>query len=390
MGLDLIFIAVGLLFLAGLGADLLGRFTKVPRVTLLILLGVLVGPKGLAVLPEEFSQLYSFLTAIALTMVAFLLGNSFSPAVFAREGRAILAVSLSIVFATVFVVGGVLWAFGVPVVMALILAGIATATDPVATRDVIRQFGHRNRFSDLLTGTVAIDDAWGIIAFSLLLILATGLGTDGAFAVLSHGLWEIFGALAIGFGVGLPSAYLTGRIRPGEPALVEALGIVFLCAGLALWLEVSYLLAGMTAGAVIVNFARHHERPFHEIEMVEWPFMLLFFVLAGAALDIGHLTKLGLIGGGFVVLRCLARLLGGWVGGGIAGLGSAERLWIGPALLPQAGVAVGMALAAGRQFPELQETILAVTLSTTVIFEIAGPFATQHALTRVRQSEGRN
>ena len=75
-------------------------------------------------------------------------------------------------------------------------------------------------------------------------------------------------------------AYLTGRIKPGEPTLIEAVGLVFLCAGLALYFGFSFLLTGMVCGAIIVNLARHHERPFFEIERIEWPFMLLFFVMA--------------------------------------------------------------------------------------------------------------
>ena len=86
---------------------------------------------------------------------------------------------------------------------------------------------------------------------------------------------------------------LTGRIKPGEPLQTEALGLVFLTAGLAIWLEVSYLLAGMTAGMLIVNFARHHRQAFHEIENARWPFMVLFFLLAGVSLELDHLATMG-------------------------------------------------------------------------------------------------
>jgi len=210
-----------------------------------------------------------------------------------------------------------------------------------------------------------------------------GNGAASHASPLAHAAYDLGGALAVGLLTGLPAAYLTGRLSPGEPLQAEALGVVFLTAGLALWLGVSVLLAGITAGAVVANLARHHERAFHEIEHVEWPFMLIFFLLAGATLEIDRLPELGLIGLGFVVLRTVARLVGGWIGAGLAGLTPVERRWTGPALLPQAGVAIGMALVAGEAFPDWRDIILTVTVGTTVLFELIGPPATMYALRRV-------
>jgi hypothetical protein len=102
-------------------------------------------------------------------------------------------------------------------------------------------------------------------------------------------------------------------------------------------------------------------RAFHEIENVEWPFMLMFFLLAGATLEVHRLAELGLIGLAYVVLRIAARIIGGWIGARLARLPRAERHWIGPALLPQAGVAVGMALVAGEAFPDWRDTIVTLT-----------------------------
>ena len=104
----------------------------------------------------------------------------------------------------------------------------------------------RGSFADTLTGIVAIDDAWGLIAFSILLALAQSIDIQGqVIDVLMIGLWELGGAILLGVILGVPMAYLSGRVRPGQPTLVEALGMVFLCGGLALWLEVSFLLSAM-------------------------------------------------------------------------------------------------------------------------------------------------
>lgn len=190
----------------------------------------------------------------------------------------------------------------------------------------------------------------------------------------------------IGLAVGLPAAFLTGRLDPGEPMQAEALGVVFLCAGLAIWMEVSFLLAGMTAGALVANLAKHHTRPFHEIEHIEWPFMVLFFVLAGASLNLLSIKEVGLIGVAYLILRFLARLLGGWTGGTLANTPSLHRRWIGLALVPQAGVALGMALVAAHHFPALAKPLMAVTIGTTIIFELFGPILTQMALHRVKEA----
>ena len=164
--------------------------------------------------------------------------------------------------------------------------------------------------------------------------------------------------------------------------IVEALGLVFVVAGVALMLDLSYLIAGMTAGVVIVNFARHHRRPFHEIEKIEWPFLLLFFVMAGASLDLSQLAKAGSVGVAFVVLRASSRLIAGRIGAKLARLPKSHASQAGLALMPQAGVAVGMALVAAERFPDQGDAILAITVASTIFFEIIGPPLAQRALVR--------
>jgi Kef-type K+ transport system membrane component KefB len=347
---------------------------------------VVAGAGGLDLIPQAARDWYGFLSVTALTMVAFLLGGSLDARTLAAHGRAILSVSLSIVVITCVAVAGGLWALGLDPATALVLGAIATATAPAATEDAIRQSGCSGGFVDTLRGIVAIDDAWGLVAFALAVVAAQALlGANGA-SMLAEAGWEIGGALALGLALGLPAAALTGRLSPGEPLQTEALGLVFLTAGLALWLGVSFLLAGMTVGAVIVNRARHHERAFHEIEHIQWPFMVLFFVLAGASLDPGSLLALGVLGAAYAVLRIVSRLAGGWLGARLGGTPAAERWLYGPALLPQAGVAVGMALVAAQAFPERAELILTLAIGTTVFFELIGPVATIWAVRRATES----
>ncbi len=163
--------------------------------------------------------------------------------------------------------------------------------------DVIRQTRSKGEFSKTLESVVAIDDAWGLIIFSILLAFAQAVSGNGnGWHSLLIGGYEIGGALFLGLLLGIPMADITGRFKPREPTQAEALGIVLLCGRLAEWLHVSFILSGMCLGATVANMATHHRHPFSAIEGIEWPFMILFFILAGASLDIQALQATGLLG----------------------------------------------------------------------------------------------
>ena len=379
-----LFLTLGGMFFIGLGADQVGRRTPVPRVTLLLLCGLVLGYFDLV--GGAMEAAHEALSVTALTFVAFLLGGSLKIAELKVIGRRVLAISLGIVAVTVAGVSLGLVALGVDPGLAVVLGGIASATAPAATTDVIRQSKVQNEFTETLTSVVAVDDAWGLLAFSLCLSFALTGASEVAANHEFSALREIVGALVLGTVVGLPGAYITGRIREGEPMEVEALALVFVTAGLALWAEVSFLISGMTAGAIIVNLATHHDRAFHEIEHIQWPFIVLFFLLAGASLDVAALWDVGLLGLAYMALRTIARCLGGWIGAWIGGAPTAERLFYGPALLPQAGVAVGMALIAARSLPDLADQIIALTIGTTIAFELFGPILTLWAIRRTAQA----
>lgn len=376
-------ISLGVIFLAALVFDFVGRRTWLPRVTLLMSFGLLAGPSGLDFFPDITQAWFPVVADMALVMVGFLLGGHLTAVELRQRGGQVLRLSLSVVLITFGVVAAGLWAVGAPGSLAILLAALATATDPAATFDVVHETGAESSFTRTLLDIVAIDDAWGILVFSLALAVCELLAGGAAQGILANGAWDLGGALLLGVGLGLPMAYLSGRIEPGEPTLYEALGMVFLCGGAALWLEVSFLLAAMVMGAVVANLAHHHTRPFHAIEGIEWPLMILFFVLAGASLDLGSLLHTGGWLVAFVGLRIVGRLGGGWIGGSLPPADPGIQRWMGLALLPQAGVALGMALVAAQRFPEAGEAILSIVVAATAIFELVGPIATRVALRRV-------
>ena len=380
-------ITLGALFLVGLATDLLARRTQLPRVTLLLLVGLLIGPAGLGLLPDIGQRWFALVASMALVMVGFLLGGTLTVATLREHGREVLGISGGVVIASVVVVSAVLMLVGAPPAVALLLGGIATSTAPAATVDVVRACKADGPFTRTLLGIVAVDDAWGLLLFSVLLAGAhTILGDAGAASVLAAGARELIGAVVLGTLLAVPMALLTGRIQPGEPTLAEALGMVLLCGGLAMHFDVSFLLAAMVMGALVVNLASHHRRPFHAIEGIEWPFMILFFILTGASLRLDSLLEVGGIGVAYVAARALARVGGSWVGGGLVGCDVSMRWWMGLALMPQAGVALGMALVAAQRFPELRHVLLPTVVGATVAFELVGPVLTRIALARAGET----
>lgn len=386
MDVGVLLATIGSLLLAGLALDALGRFTRVPRITLLVLFGLAIGPAGVDILPIDVDGWREIAANLALTMVAFLLGGAFSRKGLAGQGAAILWVSIAVTFATLACIVGGLALLGTPLALAALLAGVGLATDPAATRDVVRETRSAGPATGAILGVVAVDDAWGVIVFSLILGVVNAAGVNGAVAGVLDGVAEVASAALLGAVVGLPGAYATGRIAPGEPTLAEALGIVLLIVGLSMWLDVSFLIAGMTAGAIIVNLARHHDYPFHEIEHISWPFLIVFFVMAGAAVEPAAIWEAGALGAAFVLLRVAGRVLGGWIGGRAAGLPHGRSLWIGVALMPQAGVGLGLALVAAQAAPAYGDTIVTVAVGAMVLFELFGPLATRLALARTGEA----
>jgi Kef-type K+ transport system membrane component KefB len=378
--------AIGAILLLGLATDSLGRRTILPRVTLLLAFGIIVGDEVLGLIPANLSSRFEIITDLALLMIGFLLGGKLTLKSLKTAGRQLLWISISAALGTTVLVILALAAIGMPLEIAILLGCIAAATAPAATVDTVLASGSKSRFSSLLLTIVAIDDVWALFLFSLGLALVSMLGgTQGVPASLLDATYQIGGALLLGGLIGLPAAYLTGRLKPGQPMLTEALGLVFTCGGAAIWLEVSFLIATMTMGAVITNLARHHDYPFHEIENIEWPFMVVFFVLAGASLEIGMLAELGLAGAVYLLARAGGKLLGAWVGARASHADNDVRRWMGVALLPQAGVAIGMALLTANRFPQYQQTILSIAISTTVLFELFGPVFTRMALRHTTQ-----
>lgn len=379
---------IGGILLLALAAHAVGQRIHVPRVTLLLLLGALAGPEMLDLLPADASDGFGLVTNLALAMVGFLLGERMSVNEL-REGKTAISVSLTVTLATALLVFVAVWLVTENLPAALLLAGIAPATAPAATLDVIREAGAQGPLTRLVWQVVAIDDAWCAILFSLLLVSAEMVtGDAGALTGITAGLGEVVSSILLGLALGFPMAWLTGRLRPGEPTLLEVAGFVFLAAGLASLWHLSYLLTCMTLGAVVANVAKHHLVPFRSIEGIADPFLAIFFFLAGYALEWSVLMTLGGVGCAYVIARLAGRVVGGWLGAWLANSDRRIRRHIGLCLMPQAGVALGLTLVAIDRIPDV-DFILPLIIGATVIFELLGPALTLTQLRRAGEVDGR-
>jgi Kef-type K+ transport system membrane component KefB len=385
--LDVTLAWLGALLLFALVAEWVGARTPLPRVSVLLLVGVVLGPPVLDLLPEAVLTGEPIATTLALTIVGFLLGSEFASDQLRENGRAILLAALISATVTAVVVVAGLLVEGASLPLALALGGIATATAPAATRVVVSDENSDGPMTRTLLGIIAIDDAICIVLFSVLVAIGVVVaGDDGTGALLGTATRELGGGVLLGVAVGVPAAWLEKRVSTGDPILMHTVGVVLLLAGLGEMLEVSVVLAAVVAGAVVVNLAHSEERPFQTLEGVQWPFLAVFFIYGGAALEWDGLTTYTMLTIGYIVLRSIGKTAGGYLAGVPAGLDQRQRAWLGPSLLPQAGVALGLALLARDRFPDLAETIVPVVVVSTVLFELVGPVMTRLALHRTGEA----
>jgi len=314
-------------------------------------------------------QWFPQLTTIALALIGFLLGHQLSIAALRKRGTFVIRISLCKVFGAALFVAATLMLVGIDPVIALLLAGIAPATDPAATYDLVHEGGYKGEFVDTLLSIVAVDDVWGLLTFVLMVAIAGIVGGNAALgAGIVSSLVEIGGSVVLGAALGAPMAYLTGRIRQGEPMLAEALGFVLLGAGIAQWFDLMPILSSMVMGITVASLASHYERPFNAIEGIEWPFMVLFFVLAGSVTVV------------YVLARFVGIYVGTRLGSRLVGAPAPLQRWLGVALMPQAGVAIGMALVAAHKFPDTASVVLTAAVASTVVLETIGPVFTRLAI----------
>ena len=383
---------LGFILLVGLLAERLIQKIKLPTVTAFIIVGILLGPSLFNIVNAQLISSSGLISNIALGIIAFSLGESFLFSSFKEIGRPVIYISLTAALLPWFLVtAGLYLLLAQPLPVAILFGAISSATAPAATLMVIREYKARGNFTNTLLGVVAIDDAWCLIVFALSFALAQDalLGVETSpslFIVLFPFFREIVFAVILGGVLAFICHFCAQYIKIKSDVLIYLLGFLLLNTGLALYFHISLLLTNIIFGAALVNLSPTSFKFFDLIKTVDPPLYLLFFILAGANLEFALLPGVALSVVLFIVLRSLGKVGGGFLGGYLSNAEPKIRKYLGWGLLPQAGVAIGLALIVKERFPGVGDTLFSTIIATTVFYELAGPLFTRYALVASKET----
>lgn len=374
---------------AALGMGLLlSRVVKklnLPDVTGFLIAGLIIGPYCLGVFSGESLEAVSDITAVALGFIAFSIGGEFKKENLKRVGMKAFIITVFQAMAAVILVDAALILAGFDIPLAITLGAIATATAPAATLMVVRQYKARGKMTNTLLSVVAMDDAIGLAVFSISLAIAQSL-TSGAVPTVNNMLLqpliEIVLSLLIGFAIGAIASICIRFFKSRANRLCITIASVLLGVALSNMLGLSSLLLCMSIGAAVVNLRSDAETILEGAERWTTPLFMLFFVISGAELDLTVLTSVGLLGLIYIVSRSIGKYFGAYLGARIVKSEPSIQRYLGLTLLPQAGVAIGMAQIVMSKLPEYGVQIRAVVLCATLIYELVGPVLTRIALVK--------
>lgn len=369
------FTDLGLMIFVGMALGRLVKKIKLPNVTGYLLAGLLLGPSILGLLSEEFLSGITVISDAALGFIAFSIGNEFKISYFKRVGATpIIIACLESFFAVAFVTVALMLA-GCSTTFSLVLGSIAAATAPAATIMVIKQYKAKGPVTETLLSVVAIDDATALIMYSISIAAATALSGGNATVkdLVLKPVIEIGGALVVGAILGFLFLLPMKAFKKDGNRLSLVIAFIFVGLGLSQLCGFSSLLLCMAMGAVVANFSPDVNQIMKLSDRITPPIFMLFFVASGADLKLSVLPAVGLVGVIYIVVRVVGKMFGASLGAIVCKADKNIRKYLGPALVPQAGVAIGLSLAASSVVPEHASEIRTVILCGTLIYELVGP-----------------
>jgi len=389
----MIIMSVALILFLGFAATRITKKLKLPNVTAYIVTGILLGPFCLNVIPQTFIDSTDFLSDIALAFIAFSTGEFFKLKVLKENGLKVAIITVfEALMATLFVFVLTYIVLGLPLSFSLVIAALASATAPASTMMTIRQTGAKGDFVNTLLQVVALDDIVALLAYSIAISLAIA-SSSGQFSLVS-----VIKPIALNIGVfilggifGFLLRALMPKSRTTDNRLIIAVATLFLFCGICALVDVSPLLGCMSMGTVYSNICDEEDTLFKQVNYFSPPFLLLFFVRSGLNFDLHALTSttsainghpLLLVGVLYFIIRIAGKYVGAFVGCLLSRKDKLVRNYLGLALIPQAGVAIGLAALGARSLGgETGDNLQTIILASSVLYELVGPAAAKLSLT---------
>lgn len=375
--------SVAVMLIAGFLLTRVTKLLKLPNVTGYIVAGILIGPYCFNVIPQGVIDGMSFLADIALAFIAFGTGEFFKLSVLKKNGAKNIIITLFESLVASFVVFIVTyWIMDLGMAFSIVLSSLAAATAPASTMMTIRQTGSKGDFVDTLLQVVALDDVVGLVAFSVAIAIATAVISDSvsAMGILLPVLYNL-AMIVLGGLCGLLLKALISK-HSTDNRLIIAIAVLFGFCGICAFLDVSPLLGCMVMGTVYMN-TTNDDKLFKQLNYFSPPILLLFFVRSGANFQLDALLSTGdsiagipllVIGAVYFFVRIVGKYAGAFIGCQVTKKDKLVRNYLGFALVPQAGVAIGLAALAARTVGgETGAAMETIILASSVMYELIGP-----------------
>ena len=401
-----ILISISIALLAGLMLSRAAKKASLPAGTAYLIAGVLIGPfvlggigiNGVGISHEQASKL-TIISDVALGFIAFSMGNEFRISQLKKIGKKATVIGIwQAVFTTIlvdaFLIGlHFLMPDKLPISAAIVLGAVAAATAPAATLMVVKQYKAKGKLTDILLPIVAIDDAVGLIVFAISFGIAksftqTSVGLE---CIILEPLLEVVLSLVLGFVMGILFTHFEKFFHSRSKRMAMSVTFVLLTVGISLCkfeifglhIAFSSLLSCMMLGTVFCNICDFSEELMDRADRWTAPILILFFVISGAELDLSVFADMAvvIIGIVYILVRSLGKCVGATMSSKWMKCDPMIVKYLGITLLPQAGVALGMAIKAGELGAD-GDIVRNITLFAVLIYEIVGPFLTKIALTK--------
>lgn len=386
-----VIISIAIMLFLGFAMTRITKKLKLPNVTAYIFTGILIGPYVFNLIPSKVAQGMDFITDIALAFIAFSVGEYFKFSTLKKSGKKVLIITVcEALLASILVFTVMYYVIGLDLAFSAVLGALASATAPASTIMTIRQTGAKGDFVDTLLQVVALDDVVGLVAYSIAIsiALASTAGVGGVtFAAI--GLPIVYNILVLVLGglFGLLLKLLLTK-RSTDNRLIVSLAVLFAFCGICAMLDVSPLLGCMSMGMVYINVT-NDDKLFKQLNYFSPPILLLFFVKSGLGFKLDSLfssnsfegTSLLLVGIVYFSIRIIGKYFGAYIGCFFAKKDKEVRNYLGLALIPQAGVAIGLAAMGARILGgDAGSNLNTIILASSVLYELIGPACSKLAL----------